>query len=50
MACFDAALRAVESHREDNHQMEPDEFRAAHPLPQLKEFLIANRGMMDQPA
>lgn len=27
-----------------NHQMEPDEFRAAHPRPTLKQFLTLNRG------
>lgn len=45
MECFDAASAAVEAHREDNHQMEPDEYSTAFPLPQFKHFLIANKGM-----
>lgn len=48
MTAFNAALFHVESHREDNHQMEPEEFAAAYPLPQLKQFLLANAGMMHE--
>lgn len=39
----------VEKHREDNHQMEPEEFAAANPLLTLKECLIANAGMQREP-
>ena len=46
---FRSALYAVEAHREDNHQMEPDEYAEAYPLPRYKDFLIANKGMRDQP-
>lgn len=32
-----------------NHQMEPAEFREAHPLLTLKESLIRNKGMAQEP-
>lgn len=32
-----------------NHQMEPDEFRAAHPKATLKATLIHNKGMSRAP-
>lgn len=48
MSAFTSALLDVEAHREDNHQMEPDEYDEAFPLPQLKHFLIANKGMKDR--
>lgn len=39
----------AEQHREDNHQMEPDEYSAAYPLPQLKVLLVQNKGMNQPP-
>lgn len=36
---------AIDSHAEDDHQMEPDEYREAHPYVTLKATLINNRGM-----
>ena len=44
---FRSAYDAIEAHREDNHQMEPDEYSAAYPLPRFKDFLLANAGMND---
>lgn len=35
--------------REDNHQMEPDEFSEAHPLLTLKACLIGHAGMNHEP-
>ena len=32
-----------------NHQMEPDEFRSAYPLVNLKQLLIGNAGMRHEP-
>lgn len=49
MTAFEAAYFAVEKHREDNHQMEPEEYKAAFPLPRYKDFLIANKGMNQFP-
>lgn len=33
----------------ENHQMEPDEFRAAHPRLTLKQCLVGNAGMHRAP-
>lgn len=41
---------AVAALAETNHQMEPDEFREAHPLLTLKATLIANAGQREQQA
>lgn len=38
------------AHYGTNHQMEPDEFRRAHPRPTLKTFLIEQAGMHVEPA
>lgn len=45
MEQFDSLYFHVEANREANHQMEPDEFKAAYPLPRLKDLLISNAGM-----
>jgi hypothetical protein len=45
MEAYDGARFSVEAHREDAHQMEPDEYAAEHPAPTLKSFLIASAGM-----
>ena len=31
----------------ENHQMEPDEFRSAHPYVTFKQCLVGNAGMTD---
>lgn len=49
MNAFYAQLGYVEQHREDNHQMEADEYNERFPLPQYKQFLIANKGMSSFP-
>ena len=49
VTAFYAQLDYVEQHREDNHQMEPDEYSERFPLPQYKQFLITNKGMSSFP-
>lgn len=40
---------AVEALDGKNHQMEPDEFRLAHPLVTFKQCLVGNAGMHQPP-
>lgn len=45
MRDYNFAIAALDG---ENHQMEPDEFRAAHPLVTFKQCLIGNAGMFSQ--
>lgn len=45
MEQFNADWHHREERREDNHQMEPDEYDAAFPLPRLKDYLVGNAGL-----